>query len=991
MSTRSQEPLAVPRPGVSFEEAAKLRGEIKTLLARLSGLSEATLRISENLDLDAVLQSVIDGARALTGARYGALLVLDSFGSIEGLITSGITPGEAANIRAEPQGLGLLGYLSKIHAPLRLRNIASHPQSVGFPEGHPPMQTFLGSPVVYRGDRLGNIYLTEKQGSQEFTPEDEETITVFAAHAATAISNARRYRDETRARNDLKGLNERFYRLCEAMRILSQNLDINDVLNGIVTGARALTGAHYGLITTLDESGRLLDFGTSGFTLEERRLMVEMPRGIELLDYYHSLPYTWRTPDATVDVRGLGFDGSLPPFKAALYAPIYYGDTRLGNFYLANREGEGEFTQEDEELMGVFAAQAAVSVANARAYRAEQQAKADLEALIETSPVGVLVFDAKTMRLMSLNQEARRIVRGVRPPGRSRAEMESIMRFRRPDGQEIPQEELPPDRAVRGGVTVRADEVIIVLPDGREVPTVQNATPVFSEAGEVVSVITTMQDMTPLEDLLRQRSEFLGMVSHELRTPLTTIKGATATALASSTAANTLEMLQFFRIIDEQANHMRRLISDLLDATRIDAGTLSLTPEPTDMSMLVETARSMLLRGGARNNIDIQLPLDLPRVNADQQRMLQVLNNLLSNASQYSPDQSTIRVSAAVDGLHVAVSISDEGGGISDQHLTRIFRKFSMLEAGDQGTHEQRNGLGLAICKGIVEAHGGRIWADSDGPGLGARFTFTVPTVDEAVPRATGGLGGAPDDAAAARDLVRILVVDDDPQVLRHIRNTLSQAGYTPIVTANPNEVTRLVQAENPHLILLDLVLPETDGVELMNHVQGIADVPIIFISGYDEDQSVERAFNGGADDYIVKPFSPNELLARIDAVLRRTSALGRTRAREPYVLGDLMIDYGERRVTVAGRAVQLTSTEYNLLSDLSINAGRVLTHDQLLQRVWGPGYAGDSQPVRTFVKNLRNKLGDNARNPTYIFTEPRVGYRMARSEGRDLTGVGNS
>ena len=667
-----------------------------------------------------------------------------------------------------------------------------------------------------------------------------------------------------------------------------------------------------------------------------------------------------------------------------MYAPIYYGDTQLGNFYLANREGESEFTQEDEELMGVFAAQAAVSVANARAYRAEQQAKADLEALIETSPVGVLVFDAKTMRLISINQEARRIVRGVRPPGRSREEMESVMRFRRPDGHEIPQEELPPDRAVRDGVTVRADEVVIVLPDGREVSTVQNATPVFSEAGEVVSVITTMQDMTPLEDLLRQRSEFLGMVSHELRTPLTTIKGATATALDSSTAANTLEMLQFFRIIDGQVNHMRRLVSDLLDATRIDAGTLSLTPEPTDVSMLVETARGVLLRGGARNNIDIQLPPDLPRVNADQQRMLQVLNNLLSNASQYSPDQSTIRVSAAADGLYVAVSISDEGSGISDQHLPRLFRKFSMLEAGDRGAHEQRNGLGLAICKGIVEAHGGRIWADSDGPGLGARFTFTVPTVDEAVPRAIGGPGGAPDDAAAARDLVRILAVDDDPQALRHIRNTLFQAGYTPIVTANPNEVPRLVQAENPHLILLDLVLPGTDGVELMNHVLGIADVPIIFISGYDEDQSVERAFSGGADDYIVKPFSPNELLARIDAVLRRTSAPGRTRAHEPYVLGDLMIDYEERRVTVAGRAVQLTSTEYNLLSDLSSNAGRVLTHDQLLQRVWGPGYEGDSQPVRTFVKNLRNKLGDNARNPTYIFTEPRVGYRMARSGGTD-------
>ncbi len=141
-------------------------------------------------------------------------------------------------------------------------------------------------------------------------------------------------------------------------------------------------------------------------------------------------------------------------------------------------------------------------------------------------------------------------------------------------------------------------------------------------------------------------------------------------------------------------------------------------------------------------------------------------------------------------------------------------------------------------------------------------------------------------------------------------------------------------------------------------------------------------AFDMGADDYILKPFSPTELVARVRAALRRQSSPEGTQAREPYLLADLMIDYTERRVSVAGRPVQLTSTEYRLLSDLSTNAGRVMTHDQLLRRVWGPGYEGDTQPVRTHVKNLRRKLGDDPRDPTYIFTEPRVGYRMANPEG---------
>ena len=360
------------------------------------------------------------------------------------------------------------------------------------------------------------------------------------------------------------------------------------------------------------------------------------------------------------------------------------------------------------------------------------------------------------------------------------------------------------------------------------------------------------------------------------------------------------------------------------------------------------------------------------------------MNNLLSNASRYSPDWSTIRVSASVDDVYVAVSLTDEGRGINAQHLPHLFEKFSLLEQEAGGPFGQGNGLGLAICKGIVEAHGGRIRAESAGEGLGARFTFTVPAAYEAANGPDSPDSGSEPSGPSARERLRILAVDDEMQVLRHIRNTLSRAGYAPIVTVNPDEVMQLVEAEAPDLILLDLALPGTDGIELMRRILRINDVPVIFVSGYGEDQHIERAFEAGADDYIVKPFSSNELVARIEAVLRRQSAPGRAKGSEPYLLEDLMIDYDERLVTVAGRPVHLTSTEYKLLSDLSANAGRVLSNDQLLRRVWGPNYLGDSQPVRTIVKNLRRKLKDDAKNPTYIFTEPRIGYRMAKPGGQN-------
>ena len=615
-----------------------------------------------------------------------------------------------------------------------------------------------------------------------------------------------------------------------------------------------------------------------------------------------------------------------------------------------------------------------ISAAYTRRYSDEHRARADLEALVNISPVGVLVFDAKTGDLVSLNQESRRIVGGLRAPGRSQAEILSVLTFRRPDGREIPLAEMPTERALKSGETVRAEEIIIQLPDGRAVTTVVNATPIFSEAGAVVSVVATVQDMTPLEELERLRAEFLGMVSHELRTPLTTIKGSAATVLGAPSAVDTAEMLQFFRIIDEQADRMRSLISDLLDVTRIEAGTLSVAPEPTDLAALVDEAREAFLRGGARNSVEVHLAPDLPRIGADRQRLGQVLNNLFSNASKYSPDWSAIGVSASVQDTYVAISVSDEGRGVSAEGLPHLFRKFSRIDSEDLDRRIGGEGLGLAICKGIVEAHGGRIWAESEGPGLGTRFTFTIPAAHEAAH------GSAPGPGPMARGRARVLALDDEPQMLRLVRNTLSDAGYTPIVTGDPDEALRLIEVEKPDLILLDLMLPGADGIELMKRIFQITDAPVIFLSGRDGERDVVRAFEAGADDYIVKPFSPTELAARIEAVLRRRAASDRSRTHEPYALDDLTINYAERRVTVAGCPVQLTATEYKLLFELSINAGQVLTQDQLLRRIWGRDYSGDSLLLRSFVKKLRRKLNDDADSPRYIFTEPRVGYRMAKT-----------
>ena len=226
-----------------------------------------------------------------------------------------------------------------------------------------------------------------------------------------------------------------------------------------------------------------------------------------------------------------------------------------------------------------------------------------------------------------------------------------------------------------------------------------------------------------------------------------------------------------------------------------------------------------------------------------------------------------------------------------------------------------------------------------------------------------------------ARQGRRVLIVDDDPNMLRYVRNVLEEAGHSVVVTGDPHEVPRLLEVKRPQLVLLDLLLPGKDGIELMEDVPALRQLPVIFLSAYGREETVAKALEMGAADYVVKPFSPTELVARVQSAMR-----GRGGRSKIFELADLAIHYEERRATLAGRPVQLTQTEFDLLNELSVNAGRVLTYETLLSRVWGRSDTRNPRLVRAFVKKLRHKLGDDATSPTYIFTVHRVGYRMAKA-----------
>ncbi|MGZ4131522.1 MAG: response regulator [Actinomycetota bacterium] len=221
---------------------------------------------------------------------------------------------------------------------------------------------------------------------------------------------------------------------------------------------------------------------------------------------------------------------------------------------------------------------------------------------------------------------------------------------------------------------------------------------------------------------------------------------------------------------------------------------------------------------------------------------------------------------------------------------------------------------------------------------------------------------------------MKVLVVDDEPQIRRALRTSLEAHGYEVAAVGTGGEGVVAVAEQAPDLVLLDLGLPDMDGTEVIRRLRAFAEVPVIVLSVRESQSDKVAALDAGADDYVTKPFGMEELLARLRATLRRA---GQEEPSQPMLrYGDLEVDLPRRLVTVDGEQLHLTPTEYSLLEALVTNPGKLLTHQWLLRRVWGQGYGTETTYLRTYVRALRRKLGDDASAPGLIVTEPGVGYR---------------
>jgi DNA-binding response OmpR family regulator/signal transduction histidine kinase len=516
--------------------------------------------------------------------------------------------------------------------------------------------------------------------------------------------------------------------------------------------------------------------------------------------------------------------------------------------------------------------------------------------------------------------------------------------------------------------------------------------PIHDTPGRLLGRGVLLDDITLERAADQTRGETLAMAAHELKTPLAIIKGSATTLLSNSMRWDPAMQREMLQMIDTQTDRLHEILNTLLDVWRLDAGAQNLRLSEVHLTELLLPLVERWRKNAPRHRILCDIVGDFPLVLCDPVRVEQAFQHLLHNAVTYSPNGGTIRLVLQHDENEIRLSISDQGKGIALEHLDHIFDRFYRVVEGDE--QPQGSGLGLAVARATIEAHGGRIWADSSGPGEGATFYCTLPftppdgSASSSVWSATGqlpaiGVQSTPPISASARHTqrLRVSVVESDARIARYLRAHLEEERYQVQIFNQGTQFLRRFDLEEPNLVLLDSLLADMQGLELLQRLREFSRVPVMMLCEDDNDEETRvRLLDLGADDLVSKPLRIKELLARLRVLQRRRVAQSESEPAEPiFRTGDLAIDYAQHQVLLQGQPVQLSRTEYKLLNTLAQNAGRVMTHELLLERVWGTEYNHEVDFIWVYISRLRRKVEPDPRHPRYIVTVPDVGYKLVK------------
>lgn len=660
--------------------------------------------------------------------------------------------------------------------------------------------------------------------------------------------------------------------------------------------------------------------------------------------------------------------------RSAMILPLHGRARTIGALVLASEQPQ-HFAEEDLDFYRTLAGEVGMVIDNAQLYATAQTERQRLLAIFEHSPEGIIVAEAPDGRIVLANPTARTLT-GELGPSATVYEHPLAGRVYRPGGEPVPADELPLAATLRDGLARRGIELVIAAPDQQRVPVLTTSIPLRNEDGALIGGVVVFQDLRQLREVEQLKSDFVALVSHELRTPLTAIKGCTETLLRTSDEPDPARMREFVQIIDEQGDRLQELIDNLLSLSQVEAGALRLRRTLVALPPLIQAVLRQVRERMEGLRIQADVPRQLPLVSADPRRLEQVLFNILDNARKWSPPQGVITIIVQSEANTVRISVRDQGPGIPVAERERVFERFYQV-AHPSALQPGGSGLGLAICKALIEAHGGQIGI-AEAPGGGAEVWCTLP----AVPAADTTGSAIPQEQLIRRQgaAVRVLAIDDDPALRRVLDRSLSDAGYSVQTVLEAQAALEAITAYPPDMILLDLMLPGVDGFTVCRQLREWTNVPIIMLTARASEQDIVRGLQLGADDYITKPFHMHELIARMEAVLRRTQPLADPAGMSLIQIGELAIDLAQRQVHVQGNEVSLTPTEYSILAYLAQHAGQVLTHEQILKAVWGDSYGAENNYLWVHMAHLRQKLEEDPKQPRYILTERGVGYRLVKA-----------
>jgi len=405
----------------------------------------------------------------------------------------------------------------------------------------------------------------------------------------------------------------------------------------------------------------------------------------------------------------------------------------------------------------------------------------------------------------------------------------------------------------------RVDEIVLELDGPGGLAVRLFSTPMRGTDGKILGRIATSLDLNREREVERLKMEFLSTISHELRTPLTSIKGSLGLIRGGAAGAASADMRELLDIALTNADRLISLINDILDIFQLERGQMRMRMAPMSLPKSVERALEVVATQAEMRQVNLEtaLPDGLPSVRGDARRIEQVLVNLLANAIKFSSEQSRVIVSARATGERVEVSVQDFGRGMAPDFRARLFSAFEHAQ-GALTRESQGAGLGLAICRRIVEAHSGEIRVESE-EGKGSTFYVTLQAVDEeAVATAPAVKSSGTRSPAVGAGL--ILVVDDDEDVTRVISYVFESQGHRVIVAHNGKEAIELARRYRPDMLTLDLVMPQTDGVDVIRTLRGSPEthhIPIICISVQPD---ASNALALGADYYLEKPLDLERL-----------------------------------------------------------------------------------------------------------------------------------